>query len=560
MLLTLISTKLLIGGNSYTYLYSMKTLLPFVLLFLVAAHKEVVGQNIIKVDSLQLVIKQSQSDTAKFKALLELSYLYDDTDYFKALEFAKQAKQLAIDKKLRKKEVSADTNIGNIAISQGDFKMASTYFFNALKYYEEVNDTSGMVSLNNNLGASYDRMGEYDKALKCYFKAQEMLNAQKNIARKRQVLPSLYNNIANIYQTKGDAPAALTYYEKALVLALEVPKHRAQGIAYNNIGKLYLNELKQPAKALEYLQKGLAIREQNGDMGEVARSLVVLSNYYYKQKNYSAGLNHATRALEIGEQIGSLDIQKAAYECLSEIQEGRGKLLESLAAFRLFKKLSDSIQNQRATSEITRLQLQYDFEKAEKVREEESKQSRFRYLIAITALSTCLLLAVLITLIIRTKARQTELKRKNLAQDVEIKNKELTTNVMYLIRKNELINNVAERLLKLQRNTVPENQKIIHEIILDLQKEADNDTWKEFELRFNQVHGEFYTTLRKLYPGLSPADEKLCAFLRLNMSSKEIAAITQQSIKSVEVARARLRKKLNLTNTNSNLVTHLANL
>jgi DNA-binding CsgD family transcriptional regulator len=66
--------------------------------------------------------------------------------------------------------------------------------------------------------------------------------------------------------------------------------------------------------------------------------------------------------------------------------------------------------------------------------------------------------------------------------------------------------------------------------------------------------------LRKQYPQLSPADEKLCAFLRLNMSSKEIAAITQQSIKSVEVARARLRKKLNLTNTSSNLVTHLSNL
>jgi DNA-binding CsgD family transcriptional regulator len=74
------------------------------------------------------------------------------------------------------------------------------------------------------------------------------------------------------------------------------------------------------------------------------------------------------------------------------------------------------------------------------------------------------------------------------------------------------------------------------------------------------VHSEFYTTLRKLYPDLSPADEKLCAFLRLNMSSKEIAAVSQQSIKSVEVARARLRKKLNLTNTNSNLVSHLANL
>ena len=517
-------------------------------------------QNIIKLDSLQLALKQAESDTATFSTLMELSYLFDDTDYSKALEYARQAKQFAADKKLKKKELIADTNIGNVAIAQGDYKMAATYFFNALKYYEELNDTTGIVSLNNNLGATYDRMAEYDKALACYFKAQEYLNASKRSDRKKVVLPTLYNNIANIYQTKGDAQSALTYYEKALDLALQVPKHRAQGIAYNNIGKLYFNELQQPEKALEYLTKGLAVRELSGDRGEVARSLVILSNYYYKQKQFSKGREHALRALAIGEQIGSLDIQKSAYECLSEIEEARGKSEDALQAFRSFKKLSDSILNQSAASEITRLQLQYDFEKADKVREVEAKQSRFRYLTTIATLSIGLLLAVLITLVVRSKARQTELKRKNLAQDIEIKNKELTTNVMYLIRKNELINNVAERLLKLQRSAVPENQKTIQEIVLDLQKEADNDSWKEFELRFNQVHSEFYTTLRKLYPELSPADEKLCAFLRLNMSSKEIAAITQQSIKSVEVARARLRKKLNLTNTSSNLITHLANL
>jgi DNA-binding CsgD family transcriptional regulator len=148
--------------------------------------------------------------------------------------------------------------------------------------------------------------------------------------------------------------------------------------------------------------------------------------------------------------------------------------------------------------------------------------------------------------------------QKNLTQDVEIKNKELTTNVMYLIRKNELINSVAERLLALEKQAGVSNAKALHDIIMDLQREADNDTWKEFELRFNQVHSDFYNKLRKLHPGLSPADEKLCAFLRLNMSSKEIAAITQQSTKSVEVARARLRKKLNLTNTTSNLVVYLS--
>ena len=518
------------------------------------------SQNIIKLDSLQLALKQAGTDTARFNTLMQLSNLYNATDYLMALEYARQAKELAIDKKLKKKELLAETTMGNVAISQGHYKMAATHYFTVLKAYEEMQDTSGIISLNNNLGAAYDRMGEYDKALASFFKAQEYLNASDKNDNKNLVLPSIYNNIANIYQTKGDANSALTYYEKALDLALKVPNHKAQGIAYNNIGKLYFNELNQPEKALEYLTKGLEVRERNGDLGEVARSLVILSNFHFQQKEYSKGKEYAERALEIGEKIGSLDIQSSAYSRLSETAEANGDFQAALAAFRKSKEFGDSILNQQASREITRLQLQYDFEKEEKIRSEEASQTRFKYLLTIAALSVGLILAVLITFIIRSKARQTEMKQKNLALDVEIKNKELTTNVMYLIRKNELINNVAERLLKLQRRELPENQKIFQEIILDLQREADNDTWKEFELRFNQVHSEFYTTLRKLYPDLSPADEKLCAFLRLNMSSKEIAAVSQQSIKSVEVARARLRKKLNLTNTNSNLVSHLANL
>ncbi|MCR9015028.1 tetratricopeptide repeat protein [Aquiflexum gelatinilyticum] len=518
------------------------------------------SQNIIKLDSLQLALKHAGSDTAKFNTLMQLSNLYNGTDYLKALEFAREAKEFAIEKKLKKKELLAETTIGNVAISQGNYKIAATHYFNVLKAYEEIQDTSGIISLNNNLGAAYDRMGEFDKALASFFKAQEYLNASNNGENKKLVLPSIYNNIGNIYQTKGDPNSALTYYEKALDLALQVPKLKAQGIAYNNIGKLYFNELNQPEKALEYLTKGLAFREEIGDLGEVARSLVILSNFHFQQKEFAKGKQYAQRALEIGEKIGSLDIQSSAFGRLSEIAEANGDFQAALVAFRKSKEFNDSIINQQASREITRLQLQYDFEKEEKIRSEEASQTRFKYLLTITALSVGLILAVLITFIIRSKARQTEMKQKNLALDVEIKNKELTTNVMYLIRKNELINNVAERLLKLQRRVLPENQKVFQEIILDLQREADNDSWKEFELRFNQVHSEFYTTLRKLYPDLSPADEKLCAFLRLNMSSKEIAAVSQQSIKSVEVARARLRKKLNLTNTNSNLVSHLANL
>jgi DNA-binding CsgD family transcriptional regulator len=228
--------------------------------------------------------------------------------------------------------------------------------------------------------------------------------------------------------------------------------------------------------------------------------------------------------------------------------------------YKQFRQISDSIQVQGGSNEIAKLKLQYDFEKAELEREQERNKIRTRYTIAIVILAAGLCISVLLVIAFRLRARQVELKQKNLKQDVEIKNKELTTNVMYLIRKNELINDVAERLLHIKGSTPPENQKPIHDIVLDLQREADSDSWKEFEMRFNQVHSDFYEKLRRLHPGLSPADEKLCAFLSLNMSSKEIATITKQHVRSLEVARTRLRKKLNLTDTKLNLITYLSNL
>ncbi len=518
------------------------------------------AQDQVRLDSLQLQLRSADSDTAKINSLLEISRYYLTYNYALAAEYGQQALDLSVKNKVEGFEAKSNRLLGLALFYMGNYKNATAHYFKALKFYEVEKDTFGILAMTNNLGAVYDRLKDFDKALIYYFKVQDLYNHLNPEKRNSFPIPTLYNNIANIYQTKADFKSALQYYEKALILAEETHNKAVQGIALNNLGKLHFYDLKQPEKALTYLLKGLNVREESNDKPEVAKSLVFLSSYYLQQKNLPEAKRYVDRAVKLAKEVGSLDIQQNAYFSLSEIEEAQGRHPESLEAYKNYKRITDSLQSQLASSEITRLQLQYDFDKAEKIREQEQKQSRERYVTTIIILAACLIVAVLIVILIRSRSRQIELKRKNLSQDVEIKNKELTTNVMYLIRKNELINNVAERLLRVQANVQPENHKVVQDIIIDLQKEADNDSWKEFELRFNQVHSDFYNNLRKLYPGLSPADEKLCAFLRLNMSSKEIAAITQQSIKSVEVARARLRKKLNLTNTTSNLVTHLTNL
>lgn len=527
---------------------------------LVLSFGRVNAQNQIMLDSLNLALSNARVDSVKAEALLELSKFYLRVDYAVSLDYAQQALDIAKDRKLSSKEAKANRAIGLTHFYIGNYKQSVKHYFNALSHYEAVKDSSGLIAMNNNLGAVYDRLLDFDKALIYYLKARDLLTNYSDQEQKLKILPSLYNNIGNVYQTRSEIPSAIEYYEKALSIAEETKRLEVQGTVLNNLGKLYLYDLNDVDASYDFLKRGLAVRKELGDKAEMSKSYNNLAHYYRLKGKYDEAKKSVREAINLGVEIGSLEAEKFGYANLSEIERDRGDYKAALEAHVTFKNLSDSIQNQLTSSEISKLQMQYDFEKETQARDHEQAQLRNRYLIIIIALTVLLLVTILIMVIIRSRSKQSELKRRNLSQDIEIKNKELTTNVMYLIRKNELINDVAGRLLKIQPNVLPENNKVVQSIIIDLQREADNDTWQEFELRFNQVHTDFYENLRKLYPDLSPAEEKLCAFLRLNMSSKDVAAITQQSIKSVEVARARLRKKLNLTNTNSNLVSHLTSI
>jgi DNA-binding CsgD family transcriptional regulator len=92
-----------------------------------------------------------------------------------------------------------------------------------------------------------------------------------------------------------------------------------------------------------------------------------------------------------------------------------------------------------------------------------------------------------------------------------------------------------------------------------MKSNVDNTSWDEFEIRFHQVHQDFYKKLSEKIPNLTPNEKRLCAFLRLNMTTKEIAGITFQSIKSIQVARTRMRKKMDIER-DENLISFLQDL
>jgi DNA-binding CsgD family transcriptional regulator len=112
-----------------------------------------------------------------------------------------------------------------------------------------------------------------------------------------------------------------------------------------------------------------------------------------------------------------------------------------------------------------------------------------------------------------------------------------------LSSKEEAIASIKEKIKEL--NTAEKTDKFIITNILGNTREIDN-LWKEFEVHFNQTHPGFYKILTNKYPELTQNEVRLCAFLKLNLNTKEIAQITQKTPRSIEVMRSRIRQKMDL--------------
>ncbi len=149
--------------------------------------------------------------------------------------------------------------------------------------------------------------------------------------------------------------------------------------------------------------------------------------------------------------------------------------------------------------------------------------------------------------IMRIKNEQLELENKS-------KSKELAVSTMSIIRKNELLTTIKDEL------NVMGNKDVVKPVIKIIDKSLrQNDDWELFQEAFNNADSEFLKKMKTTHPSLSPNDLKLCAYLRLNLSSKEIAHLLHISPRSVEIKRYRLRKKLGLQHED-NLVNYILEL
>ena len=150
------------------------------------------------------------------------------------------------------------------------------------------------------------------------------------------------------------------------------------------------------------------------------------------------------------------------------------------------------------------------------------------------------------------------LKNEKLEAEVEFKNKELATTTMHLVQRGKLMAKIKEGLMLLKdADNADKQSELLKVLRLINEAEKSDDDWDHFAIHFDQVHSNFLTKLKNKFPDLSQNDLKICAYLKMNLSSKEIAQLLSVTIRAVEVSRYRLRKKLNLP-SNTNLFDYIS--
>jgi DNA-binding CsgD family transcriptional regulator len=141
-----------------------------------------------------------------------------------------------------------------------------------------------------------------------------------------------------------------------------------------------------------------------------------------------------------------------------------------------------------------------------------------------------------------------KLRNEQLSSDVDSKNRELAVSSMSLMKKNELLALIKDDL----KRTSTDDGKSIKSVINSINESISEDnSWTIFKEAFNSADNDFLKIIKQAHPSLTPNDLRLCAYLRLNLSSKEIAPLLNISVRSVEVKRYRLRKKMDLPHETS---------
>jgi tetratricopeptide (TPR) repeat protein len=502
--------------------------------------------------------------TEHINILGNLGYMYDRLDQrLIAMDFYEQALKIA--REIGDiEEIAANlANIGQLKTIQGFYDEAIILMEEALAIDREIGDESTIATDLNTIGRIYDSWGMSEKAIDYFEQALEIdirMKAEDKMAIR-------YNSLGLVYKGWGKFDKALEYFNKALEIDSRLGRQEKVALRRANIGSTYL-AMNLPEKAITYLETSKEYFIENELPSYMATTMNDLGRCYHQLKDYRKAEGYYLQSVAICREYNLMQFLVNTLDNLAELYNDSKEYEKAFTSLNEFTILNDSLFNAESQKKVAEFQAKYELDKKQREyellqKDHELAKKRQMVVILVFSISALFLALLLLGLLVRLKSNQNrrllaEKENEELKQDLEQRNRELTYNAMCIIKNNETVAKIAETIeLAIGGNN---DQVGINNMVRRLQHIERENNWTEFEVRFTQVHEDFYKTLNSRFPDLTPNEKKLCAFLRLNMSTKDIAAITHQSVHSLNVARTRLRKKLGIDQTDENLVNFLANL
>src|SRR3989339_39068 len=515
--------------------------------------------DLVNLDTLLLELSKAQNLKDTIDVYFKLSSHYVNYDIKKAELYANQVL-----------EKSQNINY-NKGVADGYYALARIFHnshydvsFNlvqkALGIYQKLNDSINIAKSLNLISIIKGNIGEYESALEY---SNQILDISLKISDST-LYAMVLNNIGTYYDDIKDDSIAQSYYLKAAEVNMLTGHKRFLSINYGNLCIAKMQENNLPL-AYEYYWKSFRLKEEINDKDGMSWLYEMYARLMEADKKYDSAIFYFHKSLQVCYEFNNKNREEVTLQSLQKFYHNRQQIDSAYYWLLKLNILRDSIYDSEKTKGIILHEISLKHNQEQEMDRLIHQAQVFKLALVITLLAFAVLGTVLVIIILNLRSRrfriekhETIKEKENLELELLSKNQEMTTYVMNLVNNNQLAGQVIEKLSSRLDEFLPQNRKYIQDIINELSNNLNKDIWKEFELLFNNVHPEFHHKLLSDFPDLTPNELKLCAFLRMNMSSKEISLITYQSVQSIEKARSRLRKKLNLTNTDVSIMYFLA--
>lgn len=459
----------------------------------------------------------SQGEADTLYQLGQIHSIRGDTG--KALQLLLRSLHLREQLQLDRAKALSLMGIGNVYQMLGEYTEAQQYHRQSLALFESMQDMRGVADTLLNIGNIYRQMEDISTALEYY-------NRSLDIRRKlydRAGEAVLLNNIGSSYTGTGDFATAHIYLKESLALCEQCGDQDSAALALLNIGLVFIDE-EDFVEARAYIIRALAMFRSNGNRHDETSALISLGKTAIKDENPEEALACLHQALSLAETAAATPQQYQIHEALSMAWEQCGDSAQALQHYRKFHELREQMFNDSASRRLQALHVHYEVERSRKEAEVQRRD------------------------------------RERLEREMELKNRELTATTMLLAQKNDMLRELYSQIKEIKG--MPESKRTarLRELMLALEDHlSSRQTWEAFEQHFTQIHGAFYTSLLGRCRDLSPAELKVCALIRLNLTMKEIASLLAVTVMTVKKHRYNIRRKLGLEE-GENLSTFMASL